>query len=242
MDAYNYVRDADIDEPCETCFDGIQNGDEGGVDCGGSYPGCPSCASCTDGVQNQGEESVDCGGPCEPCTPFTRSVSGRIINPNGQAIGNVMVNIGDRSTFTDNLGRFSMDDLPIDIELSVAPFNNANIANGISSIDLILVTRHILGVQRLTGPYQLIAADVNANGTVSAVDLIGIQRVLLNITSQFDGRPSWIYVPEFADLSEASIRNGVQTAISLPPSTSDAVDLNFVGVKIGDVNASASVQ
>ena len=242
LDAYNYVPEADIDEPCETCFDGIQNGDEGGVDCGGSYPGCPSCASCTDGVQNQGEESVDCGGPCEPCTPFTRSVSGRIINPNGQAIGNVMVNIGDRSTFTDNLGRFSMDDLPIDIELSVAPFNNANIANGISSIDLILVTRHILGVQRLTGPYQLIAADVNANGTVSAVDLIGIQRVLLNITSQFDGRPSWIYVPEFADLSEASIRNGVQTAISLPPSTSDAVDLNFVGVKIGDVNASASVQ
>ena len=129
-----------------------------------------------------------------------------------------------------------------DIDISVAPFNNANVANGISSIDIIILTRHILGVQRLTGPYQLIAADVNNNGSVSAVDLIGIQRVLLGIASEFDGRPSWIYVPETADLSEASIRNGVQTAISLPASTSDAVNLNFVGVKMGDVNASASVQ
>ena len=63
LDAYNYVPEADIDEPCETCFDGIQNGDEGGVDCGGSYPGCPACATCSDAIQNQGEESVDCGGP-----------------------------------------------------------------------------------------------------------------------------------------------------------------------------------
>ena len=132
--------------------------------------------------------------------------------------------------------------MPTDIDLSVAPFNNANVANGISSIDIIIVTRHILGVQRLTDPLQLIAADVNNNGTVSAVDLISIQRVLLNLASEFDGRPSWIYIPEIADLSEASLRNGVQTAISLPASTSDALDLNFVGVKTGDVNASASAQ
>lgn len=49
-----------------TCSDGIQNGDETGVDCGGSCPPCPIPA-CDDGVQNQGEEDVDCGGPCPPC-------------------------------------------------------------------------------------------------------------------------------------------------------------------------------
>lgn len=48
-----------------TCTDGIQNGDETDVDCGGST--CPACPSCTDGVQNQGETGVDCGGPCAAC-------------------------------------------------------------------------------------------------------------------------------------------------------------------------------
>ena len=52
---------------CPTCDDGIQNGDETGVDCGGSCPN--ACPTCDDGIQNQGEEGIDCGGPnCAPCS------------------------------------------------------------------------------------------------------------------------------------------------------------------------------
>ena len=50
--------------PCPTCDDGIQNQGEEGIDCGGP---CPPCPSCFDGIQNQGEEGIDCGGPCPPC-------------------------------------------------------------------------------------------------------------------------------------------------------------------------------
>ncbi|MEO0776612.1 MAG: M43 family zinc metalloprotease [Bacteroidota bacterium] len=51
---------------CPTCTDGIQNGQETGVDCGG--PDCPACPTCTDGIQNGQETGVDCGGPdCPPC-------------------------------------------------------------------------------------------------------------------------------------------------------------------------------
>jgi hypothetical protein len=50
-----------------TCTDGIQNGDETGVDCGGSV--CPACPTCTDGIQNGGETGVDCGGPVCPACP-----------------------------------------------------------------------------------------------------------------------------------------------------------------------------
>lgn len=50
-----------------TCSDGIQNGDETGVDCGGSCPA--SCGpTCSDGIQNGDETGVDCGGSsCPPC-------------------------------------------------------------------------------------------------------------------------------------------------------------------------------
>lgn len=72
-----------------TCTDGIWNGKETDVDCGGGtcYPCEPgqSCAdlsdcvsgscvggvcqaaSCTDGIWNGTETDIDCGGACEPC-------------------------------------------------------------------------------------------------------------------------------------------------------------------------------
>jgi len=50
-----------------TCSDGIQNGDETGVDCGGSS--CAPCASCSDGVQNGDETGIDCGGSCANTCP-----------------------------------------------------------------------------------------------------------------------------------------------------------------------------
>lgn len=46
------------------CNDGIQNGEETEVDCGGP---CPECYTCNDGFQNQGEVGIDCGGPCDRC-------------------------------------------------------------------------------------------------------------------------------------------------------------------------------
>jgi Pregnancy-associated plasma protein-A len=90
-EAHNYNANATVDDgSCETCDDGVQNGDETGVDCGGALcDPCPvygctdssahnynpdataddgSCETCSDGVQNGDEEGIDCGGVlCEPC-------------------------------------------------------------------------------------------------------------------------------------------------------------------------------
>lgn len=59
-----------------TCEDGVQNGDETGVDCGGSN--CPACpATCDDGIQNGDETGVDCGGSnCAPCNVSACDVPG----------------------------------------------------------------------------------------------------------------------------------------------------------------------
>ena len=42
----------------------MRNGDEEGVDCGGS---CKRCITCTDLKQNGDETGVDCGGSCDAC-------------------------------------------------------------------------------------------------------------------------------------------------------------------------------
>src|SRR3989338_280518 len=51
-------------EKAPSCFDGIKNQDEKGIDCGGK---CNECESCFDNVQNQNEINVDCGGVCTQC-------------------------------------------------------------------------------------------------------------------------------------------------------------------------------
>ena len=57
---------SDDKKDTSSCFNGIQDGTETGVDCGG--PDCAPCATCDDGIQNGGETGVDCGGPdCAPC-------------------------------------------------------------------------------------------------------------------------------------------------------------------------------
>ncbi|MGB1207149.1 MAG: T9SS type A sorting domain-containing protein [Chitinophagales bacterium] len=55
-----------------TCDDGIQNGGETGIDCGG--PCTAICPTCDDGIMNGDETGIDCGGSfCEacPCTANT---------------------------------------------------------------------------------------------------------------------------------------------------------------------------
>ncbi|OII75017.1 uncharacterized protein cubi_03127 [Cryptosporidium ubiquitum] len=60
----------------ETCFDGILNGDETSIDCGGSC-GTENCPRCDDGIKNGDETGIDCGGSqcstCEPCHGFPLS-------------------------------------------------------------------------------------------------------------------------------------------------------------------------
>jgi len=58
----------------QDCTDGIQNGNETGVDCGGN---CPACPTCFDGIQNGTETGVDCGGTiCPACNTNTNSNNG----------------------------------------------------------------------------------------------------------------------------------------------------------------------
>jgi hypothetical protein len=59
------VCTGEVAEP--TCDDGIENGDEEGIDCGGSCDPCETEPTCDDGVQNGDEEGVDCGGLCDAC-------------------------------------------------------------------------------------------------------------------------------------------------------------------------------
>jgi len=64
--------------PCaELCADGILNGTETQIDCGGTY--CDPCPTCTDGIMNGTEIGIDCGGlNCPPCATDGNCTNGMI--------------------------------------------------------------------------------------------------------------------------------------------------------------------
>jgi hypothetical protein len=64
-----------------TCSDGIRNGDETGIDCGGANcPTCPVVPTCSDGIRNGDETGIDCGGANCPTCPVVPTCSDGIRN------------------------------------------------------------------------------------------------------------------------------------------------------------------
>ncbi len=76
--------------PCDvapTCDDGIQNGDETGIDCGGSCAPCDVAPTCNDGIQNGDETGIDCGGSCKPCETTGTPITEKIEAESGSLLG-----------------------------------------------------------------------------------------------------------------------------------------------------------
>ncbi|MEW7280286.1 GEVED domain-containing protein [Aquimarina sp. 2201CG1-2-11] len=72
-----------------TCNDGIQNGDETGIDCGGSCEPCIAEPSCTDGIQNGDETGIDCGGSCPNPCPIDVTYCSATGNAGPEGVSNV---------------------------------------------------------------------------------------------------------------------------------------------------------
>ncbi len=68
-----------------SCTDGVKNGSETAVDCGGSCPACVVAPTCADGVKNGSETAVDCGGSCPACV-VAPTCSDRVKNGSETAV------------------------------------------------------------------------------------------------------------------------------------------------------------
>ncbi len=105
--------------------------------------------------------------------------------------------------------------------------------NGVSTLDLVKIQKHLLGIQLLDSPYKLIAADANNSESVSALDLVEIRKLILGLFTEFPKSESWRFVNstfEFADPSSPWPFDEVVSVAGL------TMGHDFIGVKVGDVN------
>lgn len=120
------------------------------------------------------------------------------------------------------------------------PQKDDDYGNGVSTFDLLKIQQHILGKQTFTSPYQFIAADVNRSGNVTTVDLIQLRKLILNIDSKFSNNTSWRFVDAahiFAQPEDA-ISKYVPDRVLVKVPSSSTRRIDFIAIKIGDINGS----
>jgi len=145
----------------------------------------------------------------------------------------------DGSMTTVDDGYFEFVNLPAN-DYSIAPQLDEDYLNGVSTLDIVLISKHILGVDRLASPYKMIAADINNSRSITTLDMIIARQNILGITEGFTNNTSWRFVD--ADYNFPDAKNPWLEAFPEIKSFNDLegdVFAKFFGVKIGDVNATA---
>jgi hypothetical protein len=177
------------------------------------------------------------------CGAVTGTIAGLINTENAAGIEGVEVNVSGnyaQGTVTTEQGMYTFSNLEIGTDLSVIPYLNSNPTNGVTTFDLVLISKHILGIRLLDSPYKMIAADANKSESITTLDLIQIRKLVLQISDDFPNNTSWRFIP--SDYIFPQAHN--PWAEFFPEVTNhnnigEEVQANFVGVKIGDVNGSA---
>jgi hypothetical protein len=171
------------------------------------------------------------------------AVAGAIQTESKATVEGVQVNLSgqaQKSFATGVNGLFVFNSLTAGADYTVTPSLNKGFLNGVSTFDLVLISKHILGVQPLNTPYKLIAADVNNSKSVTTLDLIQLRKLILNIDASFANNSSW----RFVDASYTFPNASNPWAASFPEvknvnDLEGSLSANFVAVKVGDVNGNA---
>ncbi|NRA47649.1 MAG: T9SS type A sorting domain-containing protein, partial [Phaeodactylibacter sp.] len=189
-------------------------------------------------------------GVCGAAAPIA---AGAINTEQEEAVEGVEVSLSGQMSdvlTTQADGLYSFTGLQAGLDYTVTPQLDGDDLNGVSTYDLVLISKHILGVDPLDSPYQQIAADVNKSGTVTTLDLIQLRKLILSITTEFTNNNSWRFVeanytfpnpanpwaelfPEvinFNDLPDVGISNADFVAIKVGDVSGDAVPNNFVSI------------
>ncbi len=173
-------------------------------------------------------------------------ISGEISNEEAEMVEDVKVNLAGsvpgipEYVITDEYGLYGFPNLPESANYTITPEKNINPLNGVSTFDLILITKHILNIQQLDSPYKIIAADINHSGTVTAFDLVHLRKLILFIDNEFQENTSWRFVD--ADFIFPNPSNPFESSfpeIFSVNGLDQDKEADFIGVKIGDVNSSA---
>lgn len=172
-------------------------------------------------------------------------ISGRVATEAGEGVEGVTMSASSDQDgypfdiYTDDSGDYLFEYNLMDYDYEISGQKNDDWMNGVTTLDIVLIQQHILDLEPLNSPYKLIAADVSNDERISGIDLVQIRKLILGLTVDFPNNGSWRLVNANDQM------NGDQPwpfneFAELQNLEEDMMHEDFVAVKIGDVNETAS--
>jgi hypothetical protein len=178
------------------------------------------------------------------------SIAGALKTEVLEGVEDVTVELESNGTGVPNMEVFSVQTgdyffsnaLPYSSNATITPTLELDPLNGVNTWDLILISRHILGLEPLNTPFKLISADANKSGTVTTFDIVELRKLILGTYQKLPNNSSWRFVNKaqvftnpqnpFADIIQEDLQIiDIQQFIN---------NGDFVAAKIGDVDISAT--
>lgn len=184
---------------------------------------------------------------CEGDVGTFASISGTMITEDfdkvegvNVAVLNPSIEIYDQVT-TNSQGEYYATQLPKANGYMVKASKNDDVNNGVSTLDLVLIQRHLLGLTAFTSPYQVIASDINNDGVLKSSDLLALRKVILGIITEFpNGQESWRFMPKGTEFADPMSPFPFAEEINVGNLQFSSINNDMMSVKIGDVNGSVN--
>ncbi|HEX5624588.1 MAG TPA: hypothetical protein VFX48_01120, partial [Saprospiraceae bacterium] len=187
------------------------------------------------------EATLEIQDPNNVC-PTGLTIQGKIATINNKPVKGVSAiwdrptPLGTNVTYTDANGIYSFHNLTSGMTYNIRAERNSGYANGISTYDIVLIQRHILGLQLLNSPYLHLAADVNGSCTITAADISEIRKLILGKISAFSQSPSWKFVPVNSVIPSGNNPCGFEHQLNYNLISRNEMNADFYGIKMGDIN------
>lgn len=143
---------------------------------------------------------------------------------------------------TPDAGVYSFVDLAEGADYTVKPIKNDDPTNGLSTADIVVIQKHILGKEIFNSPYKYIAADLNNSKSITSADISELRKLILGVKSTMPGtQKSWRFValPAIFEDVDNPWLGGWREEYNVNNLFGISQGNDFYAVKIGDLNSSA---
>ncbi|MBC7885312.1 MAG: T9SS type A sorting domain-containing protein, partial [Saprospiraceae bacterium] len=144
------------------------------------------------------------------------------------------------SIMTNTQGLYEFAGMPESVTYKITPDKDIDHLNGVSTLDLVLIQRHILGMDKFNSAYKYLAGDVTKDNKVTAADLVELRKLILGIYTKFPNNKSWRFIDKAINISDIANPWDADEYISINNFNASVMNNNFVAVKVGDINGSAT--
>jgi hypothetical protein len=172
------------------------------------------------------------------------SIAGTVYTEEKTSLPGVLVMLEgaeiSRNLTTDQDGKYCFDNLPVYNDYHVTSVKGDNPMEGVSTLDLVHIHRHILGLDPITSPYRLIASDINDSKSLTASDLTELRKMILGLQDTFHNNSAWRFVNSSYVFPDETSPWNYEEAMLYEGLDANMMSSDFIAVKIGDVDGSAS--